>query len=115
MTRLMARFTLALLLKASGLKTSIPGVDPWQATFLFGTNAGKSTVLLQASHNNGKRHADPLLTASLDGRYGQGKSLTHWPYIRAHMFDETTDMRDLIGDAHATSPCIVYWSMKRSS
>ena len=68
-------------------------------------NAGKSTVLLQASHNYQERGMRTLLlTASLDGRYGQGKITSRIGLSStAHIFDAATDMRDLIGDSHATS------------
>lgn len=37
-------------------------------------NAGKSTVLLQASHNYRERGMDTyLMTAAIDGRAGQGR------------------------------------------
>ena len=68
-------------------------------------NAGKSTVLLQASHNYQERGMQTLLlTARLDGRYGQGNITSRIGLSSAaHMFDAATDMHDLIAGVHATS------------
>ena len=74
-------------------------------------NAGKSTILLQASHNYHERGMRTLLlTASLDGRYGQGKITSRIGLSsEAHIFDHKTDMRDLVEQSHQESPlhCIL--------
>lgn len=74
-------------------------------------NAGKSTVLLQASHNYHERGMHTLLlTASLDGRYGQGQITSRIGLSSAaHMFDDSTDMADLIEREHqvTTLHCIL--------
>ena len=50
-----------------------------------------------------------LLTASLDGRYGQGKITSRIGLTSdAHMFDETTDMRDLIAQEHEASDAALH-------
>lgn len=65
-------------------------------------NAGKSTVLLQASHNYRERGMQTLLlTASLDGRYGRGKITSRIGLSSdAHIFDDKTDMLVLITAEH---------------
>ncbi|MGB2016880.1 MAG: thymidine kinase, partial [Candidatus Puniceispirillum sp.] len=57
-------------------------------------NAGKSTILLQASHNYQERGMDTLLlTARLDDRDGKGKIGSRIGLqADAEMFDETTDI-----------------------
>lgn len=57
-------------------------------------NAGKSTILLQASHNYHERGMDTLLlTARLDDRDGKGKIGSRIGLqADAEMFDETTDI-----------------------
>ncbi|MGC6484307.1 MAG: thymidine kinase [Candidatus Puniceispirillales bacterium] len=74
-------------------------------------NAGKSTVLLQASHNYHERGMQTLLlTASLDGRYGQGQITSRIGLSsEAHMFDDNTDMATLIAQEHEarTLHCIL--------
>ena len=74
-------------------------------------NAGKSTVLLQASHNYHERGMQTLLlTASLDGRYGQGQITSRIGLSSAaHMFDDNTDMATLIAQEHEarTLHCIL--------
>ncbi|PTV95558.1 thymidine kinase [Rhodobacter aestuarii] len=67
--------------------------------FHFSTmNAGKSTLLLQASYNYIERGMDTLLiTARLDGRAGEGQIASRIGIgAKASCFSETTDMFDLI-------------------
>lgn len=65
-------------------------------------NAGKSTILLQASHNYHERGMQTLLlTASLDGRFGKGKITSRIGLSsEAHIFDDSTDMRALVEGIH---------------
>ena len=61
-------------------------------------NAGKSTILLQASHNYRERGMNTmLLTARLDDRVGQGQIGSRIGLeAAAFVFDTTTDMTALI-------------------
>ena len=61
-------------------------------------NAGKSTALLQASHNYRERGMDTyLLTANLDDRAGQGRIASRIGFGQdADTFDTATDLHTLI-------------------
>ena len=63
-------------------------------------NAGKSTVLLQASHNYQERGMKTmLLTAALDGRHGKGRIGSRIGLSAdAFVFTNTTDMVALVSD-----------------
>jgi thymidine kinase len=69
-------------------------------------NAGKSTILLQASHNYAERGMHTLLlTAMLDNRYGTGRISSRIGLkADAHTFDGATDLFDFIGNQHHTRP-----------
>ncbi len=62
-------------------------------------NAGKSTLLLQASYNYRERGMTPyLLTARLDDRAGPGKIASRIGIADgADMFDATSDLQAMIG------------------
>jgi thymidine kinase len=66
-------------------------------------NAGKSTILLQASHNYHERGMRTvLLTAFVDDRYGVGRISSRIGLASdAHTFDGNTDLRDFVGAEHA--------------
>lgn len=68
-------------------------------------NAGKSTILLQASHNYQERGmATLLLTAQLDTRAGVGHIASRIGLqADAHLFNSETDLAALISDAHSNS------------
>lgn len=61
-------------------------------------NAGKSTVLLQASHNYRERGMDTyLMTAAIDGRAGEGQIASRIGISeRAEMFHPTDDVFAMI-------------------
>ena len=63
-------------------------------------NAGKSTILLQASHNYQERGMKTmLLTAELDGRHGKGRIGSRIGLSAdAFVFSNTTDMVALVSD-----------------
>ena len=63
-------------------------------------NAGKSTILLQASHNYRERGMKTiLLTAALDGRHGKGRIGSRIGLAAdALVFSNTTDMMALVSD-----------------
>lgn len=63
-------------------------------------NAGKSTILLQASHNYHERGMKTLLlTAALDDRYGVGRISSRIGIASdAHTFDASTNLFDTISD-----------------
>lgn len=63
-------------------------------------NAGKSTVLLQASHNYHERGMHTLLlTAFVDDRYGRGRISSRIGLAAdAHTFDDGTDLFAFIGE-----------------
>ena len=63
-------------------------------------NAGKSTVLLQASHNYQERGMKTmLLTAALDGRHGEGRIGSRIGLSAdAFVFSSVTDMVALVSD-----------------
>ena len=65
-------------------------------------NAGKSTILLQASHNYRERGMHTLLlTAALDDRAGAGHIGSRIGLkADAQTFDENTDIEQLIEDEH---------------
>jgi len=65
-------------------------------------NAGKSTTLLQASHNYRERGMHTmLLTAKLDQRSGDGQIGSRIGLqSQAFVFEPTTDMKALIGTEH---------------
>ena len=65
-------------------------------------NAGKSTILLQASHNYRERGMHTLLlTAALDDRAGQGQIGSRIGLqADALTFDETTNIEQLIEEEH---------------
>ena len=69
-------------------------------------NAGKSTILLQASHNYRERGMDTLLlTAALDDRAGQGQIGSRIGLqADALTFDTTTDVSQLIQQEHNRLP-----------
>lgn len=65
-------------------------------------NAGKTTILLQASHNYGERGMHTLLlTAKLDDRAGTGKIASRIGLSAdSQTFDQETDLLALIRNAH---------------
>ena len=69
-------------------------------------NAGKSTILLQASHNYQERGMHTLLlTARLDDRVGEGKIGSRIGLqAPALVFSQDTDMMVAIGAAHDQQP-----------
>lgn len=69
-------------------------------------NAGKSTILLQASHNYQERGMNTLLlTAQLDNRAGEGRIASRIGFgADALMFDADTDLAALIEVHHAKTP-----------
>lgn len=68
-------------------------------------NAGKSTILLQASHNYRERGMNTmLLTARLDDRVAEGRIGSRIGLeASAFVFDIETDMTSLIETEHATA------------
>lgn len=70
-------------------------------------NAGKSTILLQASHNYRERGMDTfLLTARLDDRAGVGLIASRIGIgAEAALFDTATDMFDKVKERLQTGPC----------
>lgn len=75
--------------------------------FHFSTmNAGKSTLLLQASYNYRERGMQTyLLTARLDNRAGQGRIASRIGIAEeADMFDASTDLLTLIQARNAVGP-----------
>jgi thymidine kinase len=70
-------------------------------------NAGKSTVLLQASYNYLERGMQTfLVTARLDGRAGQGRIASRIGIsAAAKTYDPGTDLFALIRDRLAEGPC----------
>jgi thymidine kinase len=69
-------------------------------------NAGKSTILLQASHNYRERGMETLLlTAGLDGRHGAGRIGSRIGLSAdASVFAADTDMVTLISTQHTQKP-----------
>ena len=69
-------------------------------------NAGKSTVLLQASHNYHEQGmATYLLTARLDDRAGSGVIASRIGIAAdAERFGEADDLKDMITSHHNTNP-----------
>lgn len=69
-------------------------------------NAGKSTILLQASHNYHERGMHTLLlTALVDDRYGRGRINSRIGLgADAHTFDSTTDLFAFVRGQHSTQP-----------
>lgn len=65
-------------------------------------NAGKSTILLQASHNYHERGMTTLLlTAQLDNRAGVGQIASRIGLqAEAHLFHQATDLASLIEQQH---------------
>ena len=74
-------------------------------------NAGKSTILLQASHNYRERGMNTLLlTARLDDRVGEGRIGSRIGLeSAAFVFDGETDMTALVTTENASAPlaCIM--------
>ena len=70
-------------------------------------NAGKSTILLQASHNYHERGMQTyLLTARLDDRAGPGRIASRIGIgTEADGFDATSDMFEKIKDRMVSGPC----------
>lgn len=70
-------------------------------------NAGKSTLLLQASYNYRERGMETyLLTAALDGRVGKGVIGSRIGLqSEADMFDERTDLFAMLKTRLAKGPC----------
>ena len=66
-------------------------------------NAGKTTILLQASHNYGERGMNTLLlTAQLDNRAGTGTIASRIGLsAKAETFSSETDVTAIIAHAHA--------------
>ena len=66
-------------------------------------NAGKSTILLQASHNYRERGMNTmLLTAKLDDRVGKGRIGSRIGLeAAATVFDADSDMTGLVAAEHA--------------
>ena len=69
-------------------------------------NAGKTTILLQASHNYGERGMSTLLlTARLDDRAGAGTIASRIGLsATAETFDPTTDLLSLVRGVHDKTP-----------
>jgi thymidine kinase len=69
-------------------------------------NAGKSTILLQASHNYRERGMNTLLlTARLDDRVGQGRIGSRIGIeSAAYVFDGETDMTALVAAENKATP-----------
>jgi len=69
-------------------------------------NAGKSTILLQASHNYQERGMNTLLlTAKLDDRAGIGRIASRIGFgADSHTFTPATDIASLIRDVHRQAP-----------
>lgn len=69
-------------------------------------NAGKSTILLQASHNYHERGMRSiLLTAFVDDRYGRGRINSRIGLgADAHTFDNGTDLLEFISRSYAVQP-----------
>ena len=69
-------------------------------------NAGKSTILLQASHNYQERGMNTLLlTARLDDRAGTGRIASRIGVgADAYTFSPDTDIAGLVDDVHANTP-----------
>lgn len=69
-------------------------------------NAGKSTILLQASHNYQERGmATMLLTAKLDDRVEVGQIASRiGVQADAHLFSDDTDLFALISQQHERTP-----------
>ena len=70
-------------------------------------NAGKSTLLLQASYNYRERGMETyLLTAAFDGRAGTGKIGSRIGLeAKADMFTETSDLYEMIDKRRKKSTC----------
>ena len=70
-------------------------------------NAGKSTILLQASYNYNERGMETyLLTAKLDDRAGQGRIASRIGIgADADMYSPATDLFAMIGARLAEGPC----------
>ncbi|WP_075996060.1 thymidine kinase [Salaquimonas pukyongi] len=66
-------------------------------------NAGKSTVLLQASHNYRERGMHTLLlTSAFDDRQGQGRIVSRIGLdMAAELFDPDTDLHAFVAKEHA--------------
>jgi len=72
-------------------------------------NAGKSTILLQASHNYQERGMNTLLlTARLDDRAGTGRIASRIGFgADAYTFSPDTDIAGLVDDVqHKSIKCI---------
>jgi thymidine kinase len=69
-------------------------------------NAGKTTILLQASHNYQERGMQTmLLTAALDDRAGPGKIASRIGLsAEAHIFDRDSNLLAQVLPAHQASP-----------
>ncbi|MCB1421445.1 MAG: thymidine kinase [Nitratireductor sp.] len=69
-------------------------------------NAGKSTVLLQASHNYRERGMHTLLlTSSFDDRQGKGRIASRIGLdMEADLFHPDTDLHAYVLDQHAQNP-----------
>jgi thymidine kinase len=70
-------------------------------------NAGKSTLLLQASYNYRERGMNTLLfTAALDDRAGKGMIASRIGVsCEAQLFTSADDLFETVGKAHAATPC----------
>ena len=70
-------------------------------------NAGKSTILLQASYNYRERGMETyLLTAAIDGRAGVGRIGSRIGIsAEAEMFDDTDDLQARIAARLQAGPC----------
>jgi len=70
-------------------------------------NAGKSTILLQASHNYGERGMQTyLLTANLDNRAGEGRIASRIGIgSQADTFTPTDDMFEIVKKRLTKGPC----------
>lgn len=81
-----------------------PGIAMAKLYFSYAAmNAGKSTILLQASHNYRERGMHTmLLTARLDNRVAEGRIASRIGLeASAFVFDTETDMTSLIEAEHA--------------
>ena len=81
-----------------------PGIAMAKLYFSYAAmNAGKSTILLQASHNYRERGMNTmLLTAKLDDRVGEGRIGSRIGLeSAATVFDANSDMTSLVAASHA--------------
>jgi thymidine kinase len=91
------------------IRSSFPELDGMMAKLYFNystMNAGKSTILLQASHNYRERGMHTmLLTSSHDDRAGKGKIASRIGLsVEADQFLPKSDLYEFISVEHAAKP-----------